>query len=214
MQQQFAVMLEMQDRMNRRVHPEWIDQDFAWYRALWIECGELLEHYGYKWWKRQQPDMEQVRLEIVDIWHFGMSMLFDTATPIDAIAAGMQADLQRGPLPGMPLREAVEDLAAHALTTRRFCVRRFWRLLEAGGLDETELFRRYVGKNVLNFFRQDHGYQDGSYRKIWLGREDNEHLSELCAALDSSRSDFPDRLYEALLNRYMTALEEPETASD
>ena len=60
-------MLQMQHRMNSRVHDDWINQSFEWYRATWIECGELMDHVGYKWWKKQTPDMEQVRLEVVDI---------------------------------------------------------------------------------------------------------------------------------------------------
>ena len=47
--------------MNSRVHEDWINQGFEWYRAAWIECGELMDHVGYKWWKKQTPDMEQVR---------------------------------------------------------------------------------------------------------------------------------------------------------
>jgi len=54
----------------------------------------------------------------------------------------------------------------------------------------------------LNFFRQDHGYQDGTYVKEWQGREDNEHLSELLETLESSAADFPDQVYEALSARY------------
>ena len=30
MLQQLTTMLEMQDRMNRKVHPDWINQQFAW----------------------------------------------------------------------------------------------------------------------------------------------------------------------------------------
>ena len=52
-------MLTMQDGMNTRVHEQWIDQNFEWYRAAWIECGELIEHYGYKWWKKQDADIER-----------------------------------------------------------------------------------------------------------------------------------------------------------
>ena len=78
-------MLEMQFRMNARIHEHWIDQDFAWYRAVWIECGELMDHVGYKWWKKQEPDMDQVRLEVVDIWHFGMSALFTTQPNLETL---------------------------------------------------------------------------------------------------------------------------------
>ena len=177
MLQQLTTMLEMQDRMNRKVHPDWINQQFAWYRALWIECGELIEHYGYKWWKHQQPAWEHVKLEIVDIWHFGMSMRFDGASTPAQIAAGMLEELRLAPPQTMELREAVEALAGRALVGREFAVGPFWSLLQAAGMTPDELFTAYVGKNVLNFFRQDHGYKDGSYRKTWQGREDNEHLS-------------------------------------
>ena len=202
MLQQLTTMLDMQDRMNRKVHPDWITQQFAWYRALWIECGELIEHYGYKWWKHQQPAWEHVKLEIVDIWHFGMSMRFDGASTPAQIGAAMLEELRVNPPRPMELREAVEALAGGALVGREFSVSHFWSLLQAAGMTPDELFTAYVGKNVLNFFRQDHGYKDGSYRKTWHGREDNEHLAELAGALDSRSPRYAEELYGALAARY------------
>jgi len=202
LKQALVNMLAMQHRMNARVHENWVDQDFAWYRAAWIECGELLEHYGYKWWKKQQPEMEQVRLEVVDIWHFGLSALFSHGKTVEHIADDILADLQGHRPSGLGVREAAEELALHCLQTRGFSPSRFWDLMLATGLDFDGLYSAYVGKNVLNFFRQDHGYKDGSYRKHWGGREDNEHLSELVAALDHNAEDFADQVYTALAGRY------------
>jgi len=108
-------MLEMQSRMNSRVHEHWIDQDFAWYRAVWIECGELMDHVGYKWWKKQEPDMDQVLLEVVDIWHFGMSALFKTEPDLDALADKITADLLTEENRDTDIHEATESLAQHAL---------------------------------------------------------------------------------------------------
>ena len=65
-----------------------------------------------------------------------------------------------------------------------------------------ELFRLYVGKNVLNGFRQDHGYKDGTYRKTWAGREDNEHLMELLDGVDVPATAAAD-LYVKLEARYL-----------
>jgi hypothetical protein len=42
MKQALIRMLEMQHRMNTRVHENWIDQHFEWYRAIWLECSELM----------------------------------------------------------------------------------------------------------------------------------------------------------------------------
>ncbi|MDO8863531.1 dUTP diphosphatase [Haliea sp. E1-2-M8] len=202
MEQALRTMLTMQDRMNTRVHPDWIGQQFAWYRALWIECAELIEHYGYKWWKKQSPELEQVQLEVIDIWHFGLSALFASGDSIDTMAANIAAEVGEFQPAGLGVREATEALALHALQSKGFSPARFWELMLASGLDFERLYSAYVGKNVLNFFRQDHGYQDGSYQKLWQGREDNEHLVEVLAALDSNSPDFADSVYAALQARY------------
>jgi hypothetical protein len=74
--------------------------------------------------------------------------------------------------------------------------------MTASGLDFDSLYTAYVGKNVLNFFRQDNGYKDGTYVKNWDGREDNEHLSELVAVMDHSAADFAEQVYAVLAERY------------
>jgi uncharacterized protein YceK len=81
----------------------------------------------------------------------------------------------------------------------------FVAVLDTLPLPLPELFRMYVGKNVLNHFRQDHGYKSGDYRKTWSGREDNEHLVELLAEVDVPADEVPDTLYRALESRYRDA---------
>jgi hypothetical protein len=100
------------------------------------------------------------------------------------------------------VREAAEAVAAHALNQRGFSVRLFWDLMHAVELDFDELYRHYVGKNVLNLFRQDNGYKEGTYHKLWQGREDNEHLMELMKQLDSQAANYADHLYAQLAERY------------
>lgn len=202
MHQAFVTMLDLQDRMNRKVHPDWPRQGYEWYRAIWIECAELLEHYGYKWWKRHSPDREQVQLEVIDIWHFGISAALARSGDPELAAASMVDALQGWHREGLDVPAATESLAEYALTQKDFSVPRFWELMHAAGLDFESLHQRYVGKNVLNLFRQDHGYKEGSYVKDWDGREDNEHLVELAAALDASAADYGERLYTALAERY------------
>ena len=205
MQKQFFTMLQLQHAMNTKVHPEWIAQHFEWYRALWIECGELMDHQGYKWWKKQTPDTEQVKLEIVDIWHFGLSMVITRFNgDLQAAAEAMEAELAATVRSNDGVLLATEALASHTLRSKDFSVGKFWDLLLAADMSADELFTAYVGKNVLNFFRQDHGYKDGSYIKQWHGREDNEHLVEIVAELDPSADDFSDQLYAGLAARYAT----------
>ena len=201
MKQRLAAMLDLQDVINARIDPNWTARDFAWYRAVWVECAELLDHYGWKWWKQQNPDIEQVKLELVDIWHFGLSLLLLQDVPRDRLIADLTLHFSESPA-GEDFPAEVEHFALQVLATRDFDVGGFARLMATAGLDFSELYRRYVGKNVLNRFRQDHGYQDGSYRKLWQGREDNEHLVEVAAALDDASADFQHHVYQALLQRY------------
>lgn len=206
-----AAMLEEMGRLqaahNAEVDPAWRTAGLAYDRAIWVECAELLDHYGWKWWKKQTPDLDQVELELVDIWHFGLSMLLlrDGGTGdglVEAFAAGLPA--QRG-APGADaetFRRSIERLAAAAVAEQRFDVDAFLACLAWLGMDAASLYASYVGKNVLNGFRQRNGYKDGSYRKVWAGREDNEHLVEIVAALDVTAEGFAATLAEALAARY------------
>ena len=202
MKQALVNMLTMQHRMNTRVHEDWINQQFEWYRAIWIECGELMDHYGYKWWKKQEPDMDKVRLEAIDIWHFGLSALFTPGATVERIAADIETALSDHQPQSVDVRTATESLAENSLATKGFSVTCFWDLMIAAGLSFDDLYTAYVGKNVLNFFRQDNGYKEGTYQKTWAGREDNEHLVELVGTLNTDDEGFADALYVALTDRY------------
>lgn len=199
--QMLATMAAMQEAHNLQVHPDWRTQGYEYYRAIWVECAELLDHYGWKWWKRQDADIAQVKLEIVDIWHFGLSDLIRA----DALDARLLADVSFEPHtdPGGELfRASVEALAQLTLNGGRFELAPFVRVMQTLPMNFDELFEMYVGKNVLNTFRQDNGYKAGTYRKLWQGQEDNEHLIEVLAALECAPEEIPARLYEALELRY------------
>lgn len=201
MKQQILTMLELQNAMNSKVNENWVDQGFAWYRAIWVECAELLDHYGWKWWKKQTPDADQVKLELVDIWHFGLSILLLESSDEAGIATTVEQQLAKAN-PSGDFREDLEAFTLATLQSKGFDVASFATLMAGIDLSFDELYTRYVGKNVLNFFRQDNGYQDGSYRKQWAGKEDNEHLVEAVAELDHTSPLFKDDLYQALEQRY------------
>lgn len=201
MREQLLVMLDMQDAMNAHVNPQWREAGNAWYRAIWTECAEMLDHYGWKWWKHQSPDLEQVRLELVDIMHFAMSDYLLREADNNAVAARIESEL-RNPRQCTDFREAIEVMAHSTIAERSMHFADFANIMRLIDMDFDQLFRNYVGKNVLNFFRQDHGYKEGSYVKTWQGREDNEHLVELLSALDSDSPTFRDDVYAGLQQRY------------
>ena len=198
---QLSAMAEMQDSHNRLVHPRWREQGHDYYRAVWVECAELMDHYGWKWWKRQTADVEQAKLEVIDIWHFGLSELLRAGQLDEALATRLVAAIRDAR--ETDFRTAVETLAQTSLATKRFDIEAFAGLMRALPISFDELFRGYVAKNVLNAFRQRHGYKEGTYRKRWHdGREDNEHLVEVAASLDASAATFATDLAAALAVRY------------
>ena len=150
--------------------------------------------------------MEQVTLELIDIWHFGLSIcLADKSSDasLEDVAKNIASQLTLdGERPDFRL--SLEAFTASTLQSKSFNVSEFANLMLATGLSFEQLYRSYVGKNVLNFFRQDHGYKDGTYRKLWSGKEDNEHLVEVLSELDSTQQDFKQALYDSLKERYET----------
>ncbi|RLT98100.1 dUTP diphosphatase [Ketobacter sp.] len=201
MKQAFVSMLELQDKMNSKVHPQWQQQGYAWYRAIWTECAELMDHHGWKWWKKQTPDSHQIKLEIVDIWHFGLSILLTSGKTAEELAEELASHWQSADTT-QDFLVAVEQLAQHTLTSKGFSVPLFCQLMELCNFPLVELYQQYIGKNVLNFFRQDHGYKEGTYHKVWHGKEDNEHLAEILANLDGTQADLQTTVYTQLQVRY------------
>jgi dimeric dUTPase (all-alpha-NTP-PPase superfamily) len=197
MKQQIATMLELQDSMNSKVSEDWREQNFEWYRAIWIECAELLDHHGWKWWKKQQPDVNQIALELVDIWHFGLSLLLLKDQSHEVISESVIKAFDEVEASG-DFAINLEEFTKNTLVTKDFDINGFVGLVKGIGMQFDQLYIAYVGKNVLNFFRQDHGYQDGSYHKQWGGKEDNEHLVEIVGKLDTNLPTFKDDLYSEM----------------
>ncbi len=206
-------MLSLQAGMNARVDADWINSRYPYLRAVVVEATEAIEHHGWKWWKHQEKDLAQLQMELIDIWHFLLSDMLlrhdgdeNAALQLlmDAIAAndrGIQFDGRAYAVEQMDLVEKLELLAAISVA-RRLELGLFAAIMADCGLDWTELYRQYVGKNVLNFFRQDRGYKEGSYQKTWNGREDNEYLVEILERLDAGSPAFKDDIYQALAQAY------------
>jgi len=209
-------MLTHQEEINLHVHSEWRAQNFPWYRAIWTECAELLDQFGWKWWKQQNSDWEQIQLELIDIWHFGLSDLLQQLDPgqdrteaLKKLANTLaqhyleQPEAQDGT--AEQFRQAIESFASTTLTTQQFALTPFFRLMHLANLPMQVLFIQYIGKNALNHFRQAHGYQTGQYQKFWQGREDNEHLSDIILELTergTTIANLYETVYQALTTRY------------
>lgn len=206
-------MLELQDGMNSKVNPAWVAANNNWHRAIQVEGVEAIEHHGWKWWKKQDCDLAQLRMELVDIWHFILSASIqakfgnislakmEMMAELNLRQKSVQFDNQYYVLTQLSLLDKL-DLLVGLSAAKRASLALFESLLQDCGMEWNDLFKQYVGKNVLNVFRQDHGYKTGTYIKIWDGREDNEHLVEVIEVVDLESPDVRDHLYSKLKARY------------
>ena len=203
---QIQDMLVLQDKINSQINRSWMNEHFPWYRAIWVESSELLDHYGWKWWKHQEPDIEQVKLELIDIWHFGLSEILMTQQPADKITLKINgiiestADVSNQQIAFPSL---IEDFALATLSSKSFPIPEFFMMLKYLPMPISELYKGYIGKNVLNRFRQNNGYKSGSYIKIWAeGKEDNVVLADYMASISIESKNFEEDLYLYLTNQY------------
>lgn len=172
-------MLALQGELNGLVHPEWMRQGFNWRRAAFVESAELMDHWGWKWWKRQEPDVTQAHIELVDIWHFLLSHTLEITGDVHAAADWIVHQWGKPGAYTPDMRGQIERFVVATLTNPRPQISEFRTLCLNANLDSERLYELYLGKNVLNIFRQRNGYRDGTYTKVWDGREDNEVLAEL-----------------------------------
>ena len=213
--EQASAMFSLQKTMNTKVDPEWIQARYPYLRAVAIEGAEAIEHHGWKWWKKQDKDLAQLQMELIDIWHFLLSefllrhegdehkALLHLTDQLKAIKSYpiLNFDNQNIQINSCDLIRKLELLIGTAIAGR-IEISLFESIMTDCELTWTELYRQYIGKNVLNIFRQDNGYKKGSYKKIWRDKEDNEHLVEILTSLDPSSTDFKEQIYLSLKHAY------------
>lgn len=214
---QLQFMLKMQIDLNEATNASWRTAGFEWTNAVAVESVEGLVHFdSWKWWKKGRPDVPQAVLELIDIWHFTLSWLMtrygifehDSATlhqavmlkvvkALHEISLEVQADPD-GYLSTKNVNEAWMALCGSAALEKTIDLKSFFKLCLAYDLTLDELFKRYTLKNVLNSFRQKHGYKTGRYLKTWeFGQEDNEHLARIYVIASEGNSfSSADDLFE------------------
>ena len=213
-----ARMLVLQDKMNSCINPEWKKAGNAWLRAAWIEAAELMGQIGWKWWKKQTPDLVQAHIELVDIFHFLLSKAIEDKLGVHGILEAI-SDEEKEYVKSeyeydrkLSNLEWVEHLALSFL--EEGCCEDYNTIFaivcDRLELSFDELYRLYIGKNVLNIFRQDHGYKEGTYVKEWASPidprgviEDNVYLEIFMNdALKDEPEDVYTYLYEKLEAEY------------
>lgn len=191
------------------------DKEINWLRCIHMEVAELIDSTPWKHWKNisAEPDMNNIHVELVDIWHFLMSYILQETNIPKAVSlvnthciyeASKNVDVKQMVKESEKLSYialAIETGNMPAFTGVERFIDQFFRACKVSGLSFTWLQKLYIGKNCLNQFRQDNGYKEGIYKKVWNGKEDNTVLVEILENMDSV--DF-ETLYGELDKVYKT----------
>jgi len=220
-------MLKLQQELNDSTNGlNWEDgvtkngKKIDWRRCIYLEAAELVDSYPWKHWKNidASPDYENIKIEIVDIWHFVMSealriykiknlgSIEDIASMITNMPEFENFSQEKS---GEILDNYKQIELVESMIQTLFCkddinalVISFLTMSSKLNLKLPELYKLYIGKNILNKFRQDHGYKEGTYIKEWNGEEDNVVMQNI---LNKNSDITPDMLYQKLEEAYSKA---------
>ena len=209
-EQMFVLQKQLNDETNGEV---WIkgftkeNRQISWYRGIYMEVAEAIDSFNWKHWKNidDQPDWDNIKVELVDIWHFIMS---ESIRINDQAYANKHLELSaKGDFDSDALVSLLENMLKLSVTSSinpdtnniRKITDLFFEIISHLGIDVEDLYKRYVVKNQLNTFRQHNGYKDGSYIKNWGGVEDNVIAFEI---MDKNPKISPEDLYNKLNHEY------------
>jgi len=219
------LMLQLQAQLNDATNGEdWTKgvtkngKTINWKRCIYMECAEMVDSFSWKHWKsiNQEPDWDNLQIEVVDVWHFIMSLAIenysrnlrggieDLALNISQLPSFSTIDKRNNSFGFQDkVIEKVENIIRLSLEEGELKLEEmfseFFDLAVMSGLDLETLYRLYVGKNILNQFRQDNGYKDGTYIKVWNGEEDNIVMKRVW---ENNGDIKPELLYKELVKAY------------
>ncbi|CCW61101.1 unnamed protein product [Phytomonas sp. EM1] len=194
----FGSLVQLQDGLNAMIDHSWrnVRTPDDWSLAITMETAELIDSYPWKWWKNisSEPDFNNIRIELVDIFHFSLSGAMMVQSIVsDKIAMIAKINLSDSFIPFKPkttgYTTAVNGMAFLPLSNTENALATFRNLIQLANIYRFDIITEviicaaqdfnfnlvayYIAKHTLNFIRQLNGYKSGSYVKVKNDVEDN-----------------------------------------
>ena len=198
LKEKFLRMLDLQDKFNSKLNPNWkskTSDDYDWGSCVLAEGAESLSSIQYKHWKLQPLDMANFGVEIIDIFHFIMSQHLVKHSP-EYLAEIYETRTLFGEdnidydIPKIKsLKREVKDLVLATLLFDKLGyednmysqLESFFNIMELLDWSVDDLEQKYLCKNVLNELRQNNGYKEGTYVKMWTGTDGKKYEDNVIA---------------------------------
>jgi len=208
MKEQIKEMLNLQNKLNSDTN--WDNWKLGitnkwkvinWKRCIYMELAEAIDSVSWKHWKNIDwgIDYENFKVELIDIWHFLMSELLihmqieeivDIFIDKSSIEARIKLPREWTKDDNSNIDDIIEPyenlmvLSLVKIDKRDYLsdlIEAFCICMNSAWVDIDDLYKLYIWKNVLNKFRQDHGYKEWTYIKVWNGEEDNVVMQRIIA---------------------------------
>lgn len=222
MLEKFEEMFRLQNKFNVETNGEdWtsgVTKDgrvINWRRCIRMEACEAIDSLNWKHWKDidKPDDIENLKIEVVDIWHFIMSWVIEQNPKVSFSELAREVDdflmtHSYGSDDTIIQLEKLVHIGSHFnFNLYDDIVILFFTIVDSiEDFDMDDVYKLYIGKNCLNQFRQDNGYKEGTYVKKWGGYEDNVCMQNFLSEHPDSTYD---ELYEYLHGRYCDELISP-----
>lgn len=205
--EQAEAIFRLQGEANDAMSTAWrttCDQHIPYFRAAYIEAIEALTAHGYKWWKKEQPNSEHIKMELIDILHFVVSNeLRDRIQVMEAYPSGeikmesleaamsltniieyveydmtsVSTDYRN--VNELPFAELIDQFLIASLVNRSAMFQWLCAMFDYMKMTPNEVFGMYVGKNALNKLRAKYGQAEGKYVRQWFTfMDDNDALTK------------------------------------
>ena len=204
--QMFELQQELNDATNGEIWTEGATKEgrqISWLRCIYMEAAEAIDSFNWKHWKDidSQPDLDNAKVELVDIWHFIMSesiRINDEKYANKFLElepkSDFDVDILVNSLENMLSLSVISNIKPEINNIRKI-TDLFFTIISHLDINIEDLYKRYVVKNQLNTFRQQNGYKEGTYIKLWNGVEDNVVAFKI---MDKNPTITPIELYKKL----------------
>ncbi len=211
--EEFNRIVAYQKSLNNKISNTWEAEGLDWQLAIILECAEMLDSTDWKWWKKGKTDWANLEIEMIDLLHFilakGIELnqipMMSTLLMSHEIMS-MQTDQPKitfdDELAKKIRVDTINNFLNMVLMKNYLGAFTAWlKIWYSLGKSANDMYKLYQIKYCLNIFRQDHGYKEGTYSKIWNGAEDNVAAQRIGYGLELG-DKFHDTLYKALEDVY------------
>jgi len=214
MKQKLTEMFAMQKQLNDNTcGPNWetglcgkTGKNIDWSNAVIVEAGELLDWLGFKHWRKQEVNLDEAKMEVIDLMHFCLSGMISHYYHKNFDECAKSVESQYLPIKKDVYRDTIavsRDIVLASLTNNyvaaaALCIFAY----ESLGESFDDMYKLYMLKNYLNLFRQEHGYNDGTYVKEWTPMFSDNKMEDNSILMHLAENEGPKEAMRLFANQY------------